>query len=264
MVRASSWLRPSGRRESDEFGGAHAGINELAASLSSPTFHRPRAPADAAERFQERRPMRMVKDCRGSWLPLLFTALGGCATPTSAPAPAPVAIPAKLEDHVAIAQRELDRQLAAAKVADAKLRAEVELAQQKLEQFDRSDAPLRVAKMKLDLERSRDQLAEAQEELAELQMMYANADLADKTRDIVLHRSERRVVRQQEALDLAVKDLETLEQRTLPLERRRLELDLVARTADAEDGRRGAEFDELNKRAALRDASAELEKAGAK
>jgi len=101
------------------------------------------------------------------------------------------------------------------------------------------------------------------EEIAELQMMYKNADLADKTRDIVLHRAERRLARQKEALALAKGDLDVLEQKTLPLERRRLELDLAARTAEAEDGARGAAIDEMNKRAALRDAEAEAAKAKA-
>lgn len=169
----------------------------------------------------------------------------------------------KAKDKLALAQLELDRQQAAAKVAAAKVATEVELAKQKLDQFDKTDAPLRLAKAHLDLERSKDQLAEAEEELAELKMMYANADLADKTRDIVMHRTERRLERQKQALALATQDVDVLEHQTLPLERRRLELDLAARTAEAEDGRRGAAIDEMNKRSALRDAELELAKARA-
>ena len=201
-----------------------------------------------------------------------FAGSGGCASTaasasgTAAPAKS-AATPedaAKARDKLAIAQLELDRQQAAAKVAAVKLATEVELARQKLDQFDRTEAPLRVAKAKLEFERSRDQLAEAEEELAELQMMYKDADLADKTRDIVLHRSERRLARQRDALELASRDLEVLQQQTLPLERRRLELDLAARTAEAEDGQRGAAIDEMTKRAAVRDAAAEMAKAGEK
>lgn len=194
----------------------------------------------------------------------------GCTAPRGEAAPAtkdPTASKeddaAKATDKVALATLELERQQAAARVAATKVATEVELARQKLGQFDRSDAPLRLSKAKLELARSRDQLAEAEEELSELKMMYANADLADKTRDIVMHRSERRLARQKEALDLATKDVEVLEQQTLSLERRRLELDLAARTAEEEDGRRGAAIDEMTKRAALRDAEKELAKAKA-
>ncbi len=199
----------------------------------------------------------------------MVAASGGCASPAATASP-PAAAPAKAataedaakaKDKLAVAELELDRQQAAAKVAAVKLAAEVELAKQKLEQFDRTDALLRVDKAKLELARSHDQLDEATEELAELQMMYKNADLADKTRDIVLHRSERRLERQKQAVELSSKDLDVLEQKTLPLERRRLELDLAARTADAEDGKRGAAIDEMNKRAAVREATAALAKA---
>ena len=208
------------------------------------------------------------------WLLVAMLAgAGGCASPSAqASGPAAPAKPgatadeaanAKAKDKLTLAQLELDRQLAAAKVAATKLAAEVELAKQKLALFDRSDAPLRVAKANLELERSKDQVAEAEEELAELQMMYKNADLADKTRDIVLHRSERRLDRQKEALVLATGELELLQQQTLSIERHRLELDLAARTAEFEDGQRGAAIDEMNKRSALRDAELELAKARA-
>ena len=137
---------------------------------------------------------------------------------------------------------------------------ELELAQGELRQFDEIDSPDRLARERLSLTRSQDGLAEQEEELAQLEMTYAEVDLSDKTREIVLRRNHRRVERAKEELALAERALTKLEQHTLPRERAKLALEVDEKTHALENAQRTAEIGLLGKNIALEEARAAVAK----
>ena len=70
-------------------------------------------------------------------------------------------------------------------------------------------------------------LAEAQQELEQLELMYSEEEFADQTKEIVLERGRRRLERTQRDLELRRADFATLQEQTLPVERREHELRVV-------------------------------------
>ena len=165
------------------------------------------------------------------------------------------------------AKQKLDIATLELSIAEAKQQNEVyrreqelDLAKSELAQFDERDAPNRTARSELDLQRGRDTLAEQEEELAQLQMTYADVDLADKTREIVLNRNQRRVARAKDALLIQERESETLKTRVLPRERAKLALDVESKTRELESTRRDADLELRRKRMAIDDAKREVEK----
>jgi len=185
-----------------------------------------------------------------------------CASPAAEPGPTRAAADgSELEaarSKLRIAELELE--LASRDGDQAQEKGELELAQAELRQFDEMDAPDRLARERLALTRTRDALAEEEEELAQLEMTYAEVDLADKTREIVLRRNHRRVEREKEELALAERELVKLEQHTLPRERARLALAVDEKTHALETAQRTAEIALLGKQLALEEARAALAK----
>jgi hypothetical protein len=104
-------------------------------------------------------------------------------------------------ERAGVARAQEQAQGAASALAVARVESELKDLTDQLAQLEQFDMPARVAKAKLGLSVSRDQLAEQEEELAQLEMMYKDADLADKTREIVLQRGKRRVKSAKERLE---------------------------------------------------------------
>jgi hypothetical protein len=212
------------------------------------------------------RPVRLLA------LPLLLCAISCQAAPPPAKAGLAPAQPtedsalqlATAQDKLAIAKLQLALGEQRAQSTQARKQVELELARGELTQFDECDAPSQLAKSKLDLTRHRDSLVEQQEELAQLEMLYEKQDLADKTREIVLQRGQRRVARAQEDLAIAERDAETLESRTLTRQRTRLTLEVEAKTRELEEQKTELAVALLEKRMAVRAAKAELQAAQAK
>src|SRR5439155_9456262 len=94
----------------------------------------------------------------------------------------------------------------------------LELARRKLQHFQEHTAPTRVAQTELGLRGSEDGFKEAQEELAQLEMMYKDEQFADKTKEIVLERGRRRLERSQKDLEIRRRELADLKEKQLPLE----------------------------------------------
>ena len=122
------------------------------------------------------------------------------------------------------------------------------------------DAPDRLARERLSLARAQDGMAEQEEELAQLESTYAEVDLADKTREIVLRRNHRRVERAKEELAIHERELAKLGDYDLPRERAKLALEVEVTTHELESARRSAEVGLLQKQIALEEARAALEK----
>ena len=120
--------------------------------------------------------------------------------------------------------------------------AELKDIQDQLAQLEKVDAPARVAKAKLELAQMQDALAEQEEELAQLEMMYKESDLADKTREIVLNRGKRRVERAKEKLELQARDVQALGETILPHEHDKLARQLELKRRDLERVQREGEM----------------------
>jgi HlyD family secretion protein len=144
-----------------------------------------------------------------------------------------------------LADQEADNASALSKAA-----TEVEFAKKKLATFDEREAPARVAKAKLDLKGVEDGVKDAEDELAQLEMMYKNSEIGDGTKEMVLQRARRALERAKARRDLGQNDLKTLEERTVPFERGRLALDVAERERDLERAKRAAEKTLFDKRLA--------------
>jgi len=132
-----------------------------------------------------------------------------------------------------LAQAQLDRRADSAK-HDARVeqaRREHAIAAQALAQFESRVVPLRVRRAELALQAKEDSLAEVLEEFEQLKLMYAEQDLADRTREMVIHRTERRIQQQRAELEMARSELGHLRDGELRLERERLAVEAGGKQA---------------------------------
>ncbi|MBL8841488.1 MAG: hypothetical protein JNL90_08165 [Planctomycetes bacterium] len=108
-------------------------------------------------------------------------------------------------------------------------------------------APLARAEAEHALEESRTAVHDAEEELVQLKLMYAEQDLADATRELVLARSERRLAAAKEAVTLEERKLQLL----IEVEQPAAESALANKVLESAEAHRAArQDDELAKRAA--------------
>ena len=180
--------------------------------------------------------------------------LGGCAAgqPGSRPAPrstAPQTQPAGQERVRAQATRWRQRQLAwlrqrlevaelnlaRARIAaehgelqynDATALAEIELelAQKRLQIFEKMTVPDRIARAELDIQQAEDSISEAEEDLYQLQLKASDEHSADQSGETAIERAKRRIARAQRDLELRREEFRVLQEVALPLEQRELEL----------------------------------------
>jgi len=136
--------------------------------------------------------------------------------------------------------------------------AEHKLAMTKLQDFEAHDAPQQLEEARLQLLRSEDWLKDAEEELAQLEMMYAEEDLADKTREIVLERGRRRLERARRDVALSHITLANLEEHSLPREAVDLRSQMTEKARLLENLQRAIEAHRLEKQIALMEAEAEV------
>ena len=148
----------------------------------------------------------------------------------------------RAEDQDKITRKNTERELAATKLAD----------------FEEHNAPQRIEEARLALHRAEDWVKEAEEELAQLEMMYAEEDLADKTREIVLERGRRRLERARRELDLQRTALANLEKHDLPREAAELRAQATDKASELENLERTAETNLLDKQIAVMEAEAEV------
>jgi hypothetical protein len=139
------------------------------------------------------------------------------------------------------ARREMADSVADAQATSAKLQKEFGLAKTKLETFEKREMPSKTAKGQLDLQNAKDFLDMNKEELEQLELMYKEQDLADKTREIVIRRAKRDLERSQQRLALQQEELGILTERTLPQEREKLTLDVEEKQREIARAERAAQ-----------------------
>ena len=220
----------------------------------------------------------------GSW----WAFAGVCALATSMlPACAASATDkasAKSEDSKKVDAKKLASQaraveLARGKLAHARLEQEtakrkhdaavdqarkaLSLADEALEDFKVNEAPLRVRKAELGIKAAEDSHAETLEEFDQLKLMYAEQDLADTTRELVMHRTERRIARSKQELELARAELEHLKEGEIAMENAKLELEVSEKQHALEDAQLDSRVSWNEKELAVLEAQHELAEAEA-
>ncbi len=151
-----------------------------------------------------------------------------------------------------------DAQASSAQLARAEI--ELQLAQAKLTQFVKLDRPNRLARSQLNLVRVKDRAQEAADELAQIEIMYEDAELEDRTAEFVVARGRRNAQRQAEAIKLEEQSLKSLEQHALPLELKQLELNVQKKKDDLAKSRAQTESSQLGKKIGVMNARQALDK----
>jgi hypothetical protein len=126
--------------------------------------------------------------------------------------------------------------------------------------FTEGEMPRRLAEDALALRGSWDNLLEAREELAQLEMMYEDSALGDATEEIVLNRTRRRIDRMEQGHVFREERSAELKLRTLPRELGDAELDLRSKTVSLEEARRKLELGRLARESAQREFEVEARK----
>ena len=88
----------------------------------------------------------------------------------------------------------------------------------KLQQLQEYIAPNKLARAELGLQGSQDRFNESQEEMTQLELMYAEEEFAEKTKEIVLQRGKRRLERSRRDLEIRRRELEFTQSHDLPLQ----------------------------------------------
>lgn len=171
----------------------------------------------------------------------------------------------KLQRELVVANEKLrkaktasDAQAAEDRAAAEKTLASKQLADKKLADFQEQQAPLRLSRGQLDLARAEDYAKESEEELVQLEMMYKEEDLADKTREIVLNRGRRRLERAKTGLAIQVRDLKHLQQQTLVLEAEELRVTALDKSNEAAKTQRDTQSNLLDKQIEVLSAEMEI------
>jgi len=209
---------------------------------------------------------------------LLLLPLGACAstggTATVASPSAPAAREEKKPDLEAlqVAERtaELEHQLAvlemerSLKKAERDLehaRAELAMAEAELLNFTSTVLGRRVAEASLGLQSIRDRAQEAQEELDQIQIMYDEQDLDDMTAEFVVVRGRRNAERAAARIAIEESEFATLQEHTLPMEQRRLELAVERKRGAVVDAERSLEINTTRQEMSVDKAERALEEA---
>lgn len=210
-------------------------------------------------------------------LPLL---LGSCIgvsrneTVQTAPAPAPTE---EAPDPEALADMERDLEAARVRLEIARLeqagalagkeqdlahrREDLALAEAGLAAFLEVESPNRLAGAELSLQASRDRALEAAEELAQLEIMYEEQDLEERTREFVISRGQREAARTQARLAIQEAEVTALKERELVDRRTRLEIGVVRAREAVAAGERELTITRLRQGLALEEAERAVVKA---
>ncbi len=130
-------------------------------------------------------------------------------------------------------------------------KAELDLSRARMAQFSSLDMPNRIARNEISLQRAKDSTAEAEEELAQIQMMYKEQDLEEMTAEFVINRGERNLRRARKSLDVQEREFEALTEHELPRELESLALDVERKTSALLKAETGAAASLLMKKVAV-------------
>lgn len=213
---------------------------------------------------------------RGPKFPAFLLAsalLGGCAgAPGGATAggdpeaPTALAIEAAelsvsaAAERLSAAEKDLAIQQEANRLALETAASELRQAEMRLKLLETADGKKRTDEARLQVRQAKDAIDDATDELEQLKKMYGENELADATKEIVIKRGERQLVRTRE--QLAIHELNLVKVTDeLGAEREKLSLERRQKQEEGEQAAVKAEIQIHQKRAAVTDAQAALKKA---
>jgi hypothetical protein len=156
------------------------------------------------------------------------------------------------------ATMDADQQRLDGAAAVEKAKFELATATKARDHFVNVEMPQKGARSQLDLQQAKDYLSEQEEELQQLELMYKKDDLADKTKEIVLARTKRRLQRARDGLALQQKDLDDLLNVQQPDQLHKLEVAVADRTADLRRAEFGLRSGQIDKDMAVKTQTVEL------
>ncbi|MFQ5750327.1 MAG: hypothetical protein ACE5H3_12875 [Planctomycetota bacterium] len=213
--------------------------------------------------------------------PLLLLGMGACALPCRGRASGPRGKPEperagtagqdsqEYQEEQAGELRDARRQLELERKKTARMRlqavnevrdaeAALGLARRGLAHFQEYERPHQLAQAELQRKTTADKVRETEEELAQLEEMYGEAELADKTAEIVLARTRRKLANARERLRLREEALADLRGHELAEKKKELELGLKDAEAGLQASRLALEILDLRRKAAEEEAEEAL------
>jgi hypothetical protein len=142
--------------------------------------------------------------------------------------------------------------------ANALAEIEFELAKRRLQIFVKMTTPNRIARAELSLQQAEDAVAEAEQDVYQLELKSGDEHTADQSQEAVVERAQRRLARAQRDLELRREEFRVLQEATLPLELRELELASETRKFALLQVQRDNEGALLDRKIAVLSAEAEL------
>lgn len=162
---------------------------------------------------------------------------------------------AKLERNLETAQIKLDKTklshehaLRREQLGVTRREIELELARRRYDYFMQKSLPSRIAWSELGLLRVADNIREAREELEQLEMMYREDEVDEKTKEIVIGRSRVRLERSLRDQELRQADFDALMNESIPIETREQELRFEDAEQTLERARESLLISELDRR----------------
>lgn len=155
---------------------------------------------------------------------------------------------------------ENDSSLTSANEAVQSAAEEFQIAEGELTQFREFDSVQRREQAAMSLQSSRDRAEEAAAELQQIELMYEDQDLDDRTAEFVIQRGRRNAERAQQRIALEEMAMQALTQHELPRELQKRTLAVQQKQVALESARRARELAKLKVQVSL--ASAESEIAG--
>lgn len=163
------------------------------------------------------------------------------------------------EHRIRVAERALESAEIAVRSGVHLAERELEMARFDREKFDNLVRPRRIAEKELQLQRSKDRAREAADELEQIEIMYAEQDLDDKTAEFVISRGRRNAERSARDVDLQEQALEAFVSYELRKEADKLDLDVERKELALDAARRNGETDVLRKQIGVMEAQAKME-----
>lgn len=163
------------------------------------------------------------------------------------------------ELKLAQARMESDAGKGAAQSALRHAQEDLAIARAKLAQYREFDSRRQIEESRLALRASKDRAQEAAEELAQIELMYKDQDLDDRTAEFVIQRGKRNAERAAARIALEEMALETLEKHEVPREIRQHSLDVARKESAVEAAERALESANLKGRISVTSAELELE-----
>ena len=165
---------------------------------------------------------------------------------------------AKLERDMVVARHRFERARMSADhtnvqhaIALTLAEQNLDLERQRLQTYMERSVPNRKRWAELRMQQAADRVKDAEEELHQLELLYADEEFADQTKDIVLERGRRRLERSRRDLELRREDHAILMEKTIPRETVEHEMK-AAKAGDALDkARRDADGARVDKQIAL-------------